>query len=194
MYYEEYLAKLTFFALIIELFCDWYFFKSWLFCVSILFFRQKLVKFITCHNWLFKMHFFFCVNMLLFHLTSAKFAISANNCQNMDFYCNWYFFKSAIILPKYTIVSLKPAKWVMFCDQFPNFRIDLHLVHSKIRKLSLMISSKKLLQTLKNCPVLQKISEFFGNGEFHFIKVISRKLTIFLSISSLWHLSPPSVI
>ena len=48
----------------------------------------------------------------------------------------------------------KWAKYVIFCDIVQYFWIELHLISGKIGKLSPPISSKKLPQTQRSCPVL----------------------------------------
>ena len=108
--------------------------------------------------------FSFCVNALLFRLISAKFAIFVTNCPNLNF------FKSTIILRKYSITCQKLAKYVIFRNWVPNLCIQLHSINGKIGKISLPKGSNKLPLTVRNCPVMHKNGRIFRKRVFRSIK------------------------
>ena len=72
------------------------------------------------------------------------------------------FFKSTIILCKYTIISPKTNK---MCDspqiKFQIFRIELLTIPGKIGRLFPPIGSKQLPRTLRNCSLLYKNRQSF---------------------------------
>ena len=100
--------------------------------------------------------FFFCINMLLFCLILTNFRIFVTNCQNINFLHIWYFLNPQSFCINTLLFQRKPAKYVIFRGKVPNFRIKLHSIPSKIRKLSPPIISKKWPQTLRNRPALHK--------------------------------------
>ena len=124
-------------------FYGWYFLKSWLCCLSKLFFWQKSPKFKIdgnfFRNWCFLNPWLFCLNTQLFHR--------------------------------------KPAKYMIFRNEILKFQIELHSILGKIRKLSLLIGSKKWPWTLKNCPALHKNRQMFWKRGVSFHKCINFQKT-----------------
>ena len=108
------------------------------------------------------------LNMLLFRLIPAKFA---NNCQSMNFFCNWKFSNPRLLCINALLIRRKPAKYVIFCDYVPKFWIEVHSTafFDKVWKQSHPIASNKLLRALRNSPALHENQWLFWKlrGLFH---------------------------